>query len=588
MFTTIQLTKDIDPEFHSSVYELFQSTSRTLIYAIGSIYLVFIMSAVIWPAEIATNAWMIVPASLLLFWLALWLLPRMYLVAHIVFQIGLVSSITLAVYLFQSPEIALFYALLPLISIVCLGWRMGSIIQLVVFCMIFWIHHGLLVEPPSMTLSIIIVISGIISGILGWASTQAVLTVTKWSLFSFQQAYKNLTDARNHQGKLAQVVKELDSANIRLERLNHMLVLARSEAEEAKDARNRFALAISHELRTPLNFIISFSEIMVNTPTAYAPLNRWPRGLYNDIQEIFRSSKHLMRLVNDVLDLGQIENLRMSLIKEWISLSQVVSEVTGMVHRSFELKKVEMRTEVEPDLPIVYVDRTRVRQVLLNLVNNSLRFTDQGSITIRLQRYANDTLLIIVEDTGTGIAQEDIPGIFEEFHQASQDSWRRREGAGLGIPISKRLIELHGGQMWAESELGIGTRFFFTIPVTVGNNPAGLIDKDREEKYWMMMKEKAEKGKNILVISSDPAAGEIIAPYVEDYMLETVAPSDDINSLVKVLLPSAIFLDQLAAKDGEAAVQLNRLPYELPVIGLIFPATQTTHTIYQAACVTTW
>jgi len=209
--------------------------------------------------------------------------------------------------------------------------------------------------------------------------------------------------------------------------------------------------------------------------------------------------------------------------------------------------------------------------VLLNLVNNSLRFTDQGSVTIRLQRYANDTLLIIVEDTGTGIAQEEIPGIFEEFHQASQDSWRRREGAGLGIPISKRLIELHGGQMWAESELGIGTRFFFTIPVTVGNSPAGLIDKDREEKYWMMMKEKAEKGKNILVISSDPAAGEIIAPYVENYALETVAPSDDINSLVKVLLPSAIFLDQLAAKDGEAAAQLNRLPYDLPVIRFNFP-----------------
>jgi signal transduction histidine kinase/CheY-like chemotaxis protein len=571
MFTTIQLTRDIDPEFHSSVYELFQSTSRTLIYAIGAIYLVFIMLASVWPAQIATNAWLIVPASMFLFWLGLKLLPRVYLVGHIIFQVGLVGSITLAVYLFQRPEIALFYALLPLISIVCLGWQTGSLMEIVILGMVWWVNHGLLAEPPPVTLSLIVMIAGITSGILGWASMQAVLTVTKWSLYSFQAAQKNLTDARNHQGRLAQVVKELDSANIRLERLNHMLVIARSEAEEAKDARNRFALAISHELRTPLNFIISFSEIMVNTPTAYAALNRWPRGLYNDIQEIFRSSQHLMRLVNDVLDLGQIENLRMSLIKEWISLSQVVSEVTGMLNRSFELKKVALRTDIEPDLPIVYVDRTRVRQVLLNLANNSLRFTDQGAVTIRLQRHEKDTLLITVEDTGTGIAQADMPRIFEEFQQAGQDSWRRREGAGLGLPISKRLIELHGGQMWAESTLGEGTRFYFTIPVAVVNHPAGLIDKEREEKYWMMMKEKAEKGKNILVISSDPAGGEIIAPYVENYSLETVSPADDFYSLARVLLPSAIFLDQLVANEADVLAQLKRLPYDLPVISFNFP-----------------
>ncbi len=386
---------------------------------------------------------------------------------------------------------------------------------------------------------------------------RAVLTVTEWSLYSFQQAQKNLADARDHQAKLAQVVKELDSANIRLDRLNHTLVLARAEAEEAKDARNRFALAISHELRTPLNFIISFSEIMVNTPTTYASLARWPRGLYNDIQEIYRSSKHLMRLVNDVLDLGQIENLRMNLIKEWISLSQVVSEVIGMVHRSFELKKIDLQSDIEPDLPLVYIDRTRIRQVLLNLVNNSLQFTDTGSVIIRLQHHEKDTLMITVEDTGAGVAQEDIPRIFEDFQQASQDSWRRREGSGLGIPISKRLIELHGGQMWAESKLGLGTRFFFTIPVAVFNHPAGMVDKDREEKYWMMMKERAEKGKNILVVSSDPAAGEIITPYVDHFMLSTVSPKDDICSLAKILIPSAIFVDQLVAHGEDMVARIK-------------------------------
>jgi CheY-like chemotaxis protein/two-component sensor histidine kinase len=350
-----------------------------------------------------------------------------------------------------------------------------------------------------------------------------------------------------------------------------MLVQARVEAEEAKDARNRFSLAISHELRTPLNFIISFSEIMIKNPETYAPLTRWPANLYDDIQEIYRSSKHLMRLVNDVLDLGQIENLRMNLIKEWISLSQVVNEVKVMMQRAFELKKIELRTEIDPDLPIVYVDRTRLRQVLLNLVNNSLRFTDRGSVTIHLRRHEKDTLLITVEDTGSGIAEEDLPRIFEEFQQVSKDSWRRREGTGLGIPISKRFIELHGGQMWVESVIGQGTRFYFTIPVSIVSQQDNLMDMEREEQFWKNMMEESEKSKNILVISADPTAGEILAPYVEGFSLVTVSVEEDFYSRIITLLPYAIFLDQSVARETEINARFDRLPYDLPVFCFRFP-----------------
>jgi signal transduction histidine kinase/CheY-like chemotaxis protein len=429
----------------------------------------------------------------------------------------------------------------------------------------------LLSAQPPPVVGVIIIASAAITWLLGWASLQGLLTVTQWSLYSFQQAQRNLSEARDHQANLARVVKELDSANIRLDRANQMLVLARAEAEEAKNARNRFALAISHELRTPLNFIISFSEIMVKTPATYARLTRWPARLYDDVQEIYRSSKHLMRLVNDVLDLGQIENLKMNLIKEWISLSQVISEATGMVQRAFELKKIELRTEIEPDLPIVYVDRTRIRQVLLNLVNNSLRFTDQGAITIRLCRHEKDSLLISVEDTGTGIAEQDLLLIFKEFQQVTKDSWRRREGTGLGLPISKRLIELHGGKMWVESVLGEGTRFRFTIPISVGSGQPDLLDKDREERYWMMMKEKAEKGRNIFVISTDPTAGEILALYVDGFTMVTVSRTEDFASRAALLLPTAVFLDHSLSDDPEVSYRINRLPYDLPVFIFSFP-----------------
>ena len=575
MLNSLRLMKDSNPEFISSVNELFQSTSRTIIYTISGIYLVFIFATAVWPEEIAMNTWTIVPAALITFLIALWLLPRVYLLAHLVLQIGMAGSITLAIYLFQKPEIAYFYALLPMLSVVCLGWRTGSIMELIVILLVYWLNHGLVTTPPSLILNIVICIGGAISGLFGWASMQAVLTVTEWALYSFRQADNRLKDARDHRGQLAHVVKELDSANIRLERLNNMLVVARADAEEAKDARNRFALAISHELRTPLNFIISFSEIMVKTPATYAPLNRWPEGLYDDVQEIYRSSKHLMRLVNDVLDLGQIENLRMNLIKEWISLSQIIGETTEMVQRAFDLKGLTLRTDIEPDLPLVYVDRTRIRQVLFNLVSNSLRFTDQGTVTLRLRRHEDNTLLISVEDTGTGIAQEDLPKLFEDFQQVSQDSWRRREGTGLGIPISKRFIELHGGQMWVESELGNGTFFFFTIPVIAGRDPITLLDKNRDEQYWYAMKDRAEKGKNILVISDDPSAGEIIAPYIEGFSLVAFQPGADIYNQATSLLPYAVFIDQMVAHEPGIVNQVNRLPYDLPVFNFNFPGNPT-------------
>jgi CheY-like chemotaxis protein len=194
-----------------------------------------------------------------------------------------------------------------------------------------------------------------------------------------------------------------------------------------------------------------------------------------------------------------------------------------------------------------------------------------GSVTFRLSKYENDTLLVSVEDTGTGIAQEDLRKIFEDFHQVSQDSWRRREGTGLGVSISKRFIELHGGKMWVESEMGQGTRFFFTIPVLASRDPAIQMDKEREEQYWNAMKDRAEKGKNILVISSDPTVSEVLAPYTEGFTL-VAAPADvEFSSQAALLLPYAIFIDQTIAHLPGITAQVNRLPYDVPVFSFTFP-----------------
>ncbi len=407
---------------------------------------------------------------------------------------------------------------------------------------------------------------------LFWANNLSLALA--WAYHSTQDALKRLADAQEHRARLYRTMKDLDEAYARLERANHMLVLARAEAEEAREARNRFVLAISHELRTPLNFIIGFSELMVNSPATYAPLDRWPPGLYEDVQEIYRSSTHLLRLVNDVLELGQIEAQRMVLIKEWVDPAEVVQEVEAMVRSAFARKGLWFRIEAEPGLPKVFVDRTRIRQVLLNLVSNSLRFTERGGVTVRLQREETG-LVICVQDTGPGIAQEDLPRIFEEFRQVGNGSWRRREGFGLGLSISRRFVELHGGRMWAESRVGEGTSFYLMLPsprLAPDLSPRWG-DEPPDVRYWRYLKEKAERERIVLVLSPDPAAGEVIAQYVEGYRVVALSSLDQVCSKAAELLPNALIVDQAAIQAEAVQAASRELPYDLPVIGFAFPGS---------------
>ncbi len=571
MYTSLRYSKTGTQEFTSSVQELFLSTSRAIIVVTGGIYLGLLLATAIWPEQLALNLWVVVPISLAIFIFAYRLMAHTYLLAHIFFLIGVFGSITLAMYLFQMPEIALLYAFLPMIAVVCLGLRAGLAVQLLVFGCLYWLYHGLLSVAPGIAIGAIVGAGSVFALMLGWESMRTTLTVTEWSLFSYKQAQINLEDARRHHGQLAHAVKELDSANIRLERLNRMLVLARADAEEAREARNRFALSVSHELRTPLNFIISFSEIMVNTPATYAPLKRWPPMLYDDIQEIYKSSQHLLRLVNDVLDLGRIENLQMSLFKEWVGLPQVIREVVGMMQRAFDLKGLELRLDLEDNLPQVFIDRTRIRQVLLNLVNNSLRFTTQGHVTIRVSLQDEHLQQVCVEDSGMGISPDQLPLVFDEFQQVYREGWYKQEGFGLGLPISKRFVELHHGQMWVESEPGQGSRFYFTLPALASSVTRPMDSKSSDERYWQTLQANARKGECALVVSSLAEAGAALAPLMGGVTLYSVKPEEDLKAHVAALLPQAVILDQAILHDPDLQNKLAQLPYDLPRISLRLP-----------------
>jgi signal transduction histidine kinase/CheY-like chemotaxis protein len=576
MWYTLHKPPEADPEFVRSTTELLQSTLRHLIWTMGGVYLAWhLVSTVTWPDSIGWNTWLITPVVVLTFAVSLWLLPKQLLAAQLVWQVGLAATITLAVTMFQQPQIAFLYALLPLMAVVTVGWPAGLLVEAMVVALTWWLSRGWVAPPLPMACSLAIVAGGALTGLLGWAAARALLIAIQWYLFSFAQAQENMEEARQHRAHLARVLKDLDQACYRLERANHMLVLARAEAEEAKEARNRFALAVSHELRTPLNFIIGFSELMVNSPDTYAEAGRWPPGLYEDIQEIYRSSRHLLRLVNDVLDLGQIEALRMTLIKEWVDPVCIVQEVAAMVRPAFARKRLWFQTEVQPELPTVFVDHTRIRQVLLNLVSNGLRVTEQGGVTVRLRR-DGESLQFCVQDTGPGIADGDIPKVFETFRQVGNHSWRRREGAGLGIPISRRFVELHGGRMWVDSQVGEGARFCFTVPLPGAARELGgsLREGTADARHWRRLTARAEGQRMLLVLSPDPAAGEIIARYVEEYETAPVPGPDLVCVKVAELLPSALIVDHALIQDQDVQSALHDLPYDLPVISFPFPGSR--------------
>jgi signal transduction histidine kinase len=261
----------------------------------------------------------------------------------------------------------------------------------------------------------------------------------------------------------------LADLNRELVRVNHRLRGANQEIREANRLKSEFVATISHELRTPLNTIIGFAKFMLNEGAG--PLTDMQR---TDLSAIYSSGQHLLGLVNDILDLSKIEAGKVTLEKELLDFHGIAAGIMSLAIALVADKPVELKEEIADQLPPVYADRKRVRQIILNLVSNSAKFTEQGRIVLRVKPIAEKGepyILCAVEDTGIGIRAEDMPIVFEVFRQVDSSLARRAQGSGLGLPVSRRLVELHGGRMWVDSEWGSGTTFYFTLPV-VGDDRA--------------------------------------------------------------------------------------------------------------------
>ena len=235
----------------------------------------------------------------------------------------------------------------------------------------------------------------------------------------------------------------------------------RRQLEEANQHKSEFLASVSHELRTPLNAIIGFSEVMLER--LFGEVNEKQEEY---LQDILSSGRHLLSLINDILDLAKIEAGRMELEAGDFDLPQAIDNTLVLIRERALRRGITVERTVDPALGEIRGDERKIKQVMLNLLSNAVKFTPEGGRIAVRAAAANGTAEVSVVDTGVGIAPEDQEAVFEEFRQVGTDYARKHEGTGLGLALARKFVELHGGKIWVTSQVGQGSTFTFSIPIS--------------------------------------------------------------------------------------------------------------------------
>lgn len=351
--------------------------------------------------------------------------------------------------------------------------------------------------------------------------------------------------------RIAEKTAHLQRVNLELERANKM--------------KSEFLSNMSHELRTPLNAIIGFAEVLKD---------KIPGDLNEEqvefVQDIHSSGQHLLQMINDILDLSKIEAGKMSLQYEVFFVPDAITDVFHILKELAKKKNLLLSTTIHPDVKNIEADRVKFKQILYNLVSNAIKFTPQsGSITTKAH-IIDDTLQVSVTDTGIGMKPEDQEKVFKAFWQADSSFARKYEGTGLGLTLTKRIVEMHGGKIWFHSEFEKGSTFYFTIPLK-----ASLKIPEPPEiktKLPYLETKRKEESKTILVVEDDRMAAELLRVYLTNagYQVIVAIDGEDAIKKVKEFHPFLITLDIMLPRiDGwDVLSELKNSPdtADIPVI----------------------
>jgi signal transduction histidine kinase/CheY-like chemotaxis protein len=327
------------------------------------------------------------------------------------------------------------------------------------------------------------------------------------------------------------------------------LELKTRELEVASQHKSEFLASMSHELRTPLNAVIGFSDVLLDR--MFGELNERQDEYVRDIRD---SGRHLLELINEILDLSKVEAGQMELDLDPVSLAELIEHGVAMVRERAAHHGISLECDIEPTLGRTQADERKLKQVILNLLSNAVKFTPGGgSVTVDARR-VGDEAHVRVRDTGIGIAADEQERIFEAFQRGGRAARTSTEGTGLGLTLSKRIVDLHGGRLWMESEPGVGSTFSFAIPLLPAVAASGEPIAEAE----------AATSGSVLIVEDDDRSAALLRVYLENagYAAAIARDGEEGLKLARRLEPAAVILDVLLPRlnGWEVLAQLKSDP----------------------------
>jgi len=350
------------------------------------------------------------------------------------------------------------------------------------------------------------------------------------------EVFQRNCELRELYNNLNNTVRELRQANQHL--------------DDATRHKSEFLANMSHELRTPLNAIIGFSEVLYDQ--TFGPLSDKQRRF---VDNILNSGKHLLALVNDVLDLSKVEAGKMKLTLEELRPLDIINESLLNLTPLAEKKQIVFKTEADAALPLLTADRGKLKQILYNIYSNAIKFTPEGGVvettTQVIEQAGDDYLAIAIRDTGIGIRPTDQERIFEEFQMVDSTLSKKQQGTGLGLALCRKLTQMHGGTIIVASELGVGSTFVVTLPLKPPvNKPAVIAPAVRQVEGWQTTLQttlNASQDDLVLIVEDDDKSAELLELYVSQggYRVERSRSGEEALQKARTMHPALITLDIL-------------------------------------------